>query len=147
MKTRWTFKSSSDAISLTCLWFLYNRNKTYTLVQNFRINFNRFLSLGYRVLLCVFQETLEECKNQDLLQEKVQERYNQFTKFCDPSYLDGLKERMSDTFNKLEVIKSRLNQTIQQLEVCACRLVECLSVWFSCFVYIRVEVWCDWWSA
>ncbi|CAH1402925.1 unnamed protein product [Nezara viridula] len=62
------------------------------------------------------KETIEECKKQETLQGKVQESYNQFIKFCDPSYLDTLKERMSEAFNKLGTIKSRLNQTIEQLE-------------------------------
>nr|XP_014279625.1 utrophin-like [Halyomorpha halys] len=62
------------------------------------------------------KETIEECKKQETLQGKVQDGYNQFIKFCDPSYLDTLKERMSEAFNKLATIKNRLNQTIEQLE-------------------------------
>ncbi|CAB0015318.1 unnamed protein product [Nesidiocoris tenuis] len=66
--------------------------------------------------MVLLKETIEDCKKHLPYKDKIDQGYNRFITYCDPSYLETLKERTSDAFVKFENLTKRLYTTLELLE-------------------------------
>ncbi|XP_024083569.1 dystrophin-like isoform X11 [Cimex lectularius] len=62
------------------------------------------------------KETLDEWKKQQITKDKINDGYKKFLTLCDVTYLETLKDRVSECVNKFENVSKRLELMLGQLE-------------------------------